>query len=762
MKKSILFIIAVNLVFSIVLNPCWASSGRPATPNDAVVISGKITDKATAKPIAGAQISLNVQNKTTNAVSDINGKYSIRVGISLWFRTATVNVSANEYARLSSILLILPGRRAVQKDLQLKDILKPSLEIVSPKDEEEVFTDPAIELKYDDKGSGIDLHSLTISAGNRDVTKYIKNMNFLGALCVIPKNDALAQGECEISARVKDLAGNEVQRSILVTVISKVDQLIRLGKKALTEKNAQAAYDYFKQALDVDPKNKEANFYFGLMRLAKLLSQDEVFAMLQDLGFKGPGSVALAKVHLDPFHLAVETPSGFANFDLPASAPSGRSIQDVITKQILPELNAAIKNLNIALADKNFVTQIAITAPFIGSGKLALDYGDIALIKSTLLLVKSFMHEMLVRDVDIDSAQIKALFAAGNPTIWRLLELYPDLMRVKSVPHSLQAREALVASIDSYSAGFFYIFSEQNRRPDNLLNLSPLPKYQKEALLFVDELKDIKRSLMGTPERVFSLRLNQVINAGNFFTQPFDFRRAFEVDSASYLLQDVFLPYFDYAASNFSKVKPAYREFFPPESSFYTGNKKEIDFTDTSAILSALELSRTGFLSLLAYDLNMDIQTLAPGAPNEQIAHIQDALGQNPRLLYLSHPRSMNLARDAFSRMVKSYAAGADYFAKTEDADQSDDLLTAKGDALVNLGRYVKMLQDLDLMKETLIDPSTANQGDEFRVNLGEFFLRYKDMRALMPQFAANNNVIAGTYPDETFGGILPDGKFNE
>ena len=761
MKKKIFFIIAANLLFSIVINPCWASSGRPANPNDAVVISGKVIDKATAKPVAGAQIALKVQDKATNAVSDKDGKYSIRIGISLWFRNATISVSANDYAQASSLLLILPGRRTIQMDFQLKDTVKPSLEIVVPKNNEEIFTDPTIELKYDDKGSGVALQSLSISAQNRDVSKYIKSISAQGAVCVIPKNDALVPGECEISARVNDLAGNQAQQFISATVISKEDHFLQLGKKALKEKKAQSAYDYFKQALDADPKNKEANLYFGLMRFAVLLLQDDVFSMLRDMDIRGPGSVPLAKEYLDPFNIQVESPRGFAVSYLPVSCPSGQRLQNIIKNKIIPEISGAVKNMNIALADKNFISEIDITASFIGSGKVAIDYGDIALIKSVFLLIKSSMYEMLVRDVDIDPAQIKALFADGNPTIWRLLELYPDLLRVKSVPHSLQAREALVASIDSYSAGFSYILSAQNRA-DNLLNISQLSQYQKEALLFAEELKDIKKSLMGTPDRVFSLKLNQVINAGNFFTQPFDFRRAFEVDSASYLLGEVFLPYFDYAASNFSRVKPGYREFFPPDNSLYSVTKKEIDFTDTSAVLSTLELSRTAFLSLLAYDLNTDIQTLAPGAPNEKIAHIQDALDQNPRLFYLSHPRSMNLARDAFSRMVKSYAAGADYFLNKEDADQSDDLLTAKGDALVNLGRYVKMLQDLDLMKETLVDPSTGKQGDEFRVNLGEFFLRYKDMRTLMPQFAANNNVIAGTYPDETFGGILPDGKFNQ
>jgi len=756
MKKSIFFIIAANLIFSIVLNPCWASSGRPANPNDAVAISGKVIDKATAKPIAGAQISLKVQNKTEKAVSDKDGKYSIRIGISLWFRNAAITAAANEYAQASSILVILPGRRTVQKDLQLKDNKKPSLEIVAPKNNEEIFTDPAIELKYDDKGSGIDLHTLSISAQSRDVTKYIKNMNFLGALCSVPKNDALAQGECEISVRVNDLAGNQAQQSIFVTVISKEDKLIRLGKKALVEKNVQSAYDSFEQALKLNPQNKEANFYFGLVRLAKLFSQDEVFAMLQDMGFKGPHGAALAKEHLDPFHLAIETPSGFAKFDLPASAPSGRRIQDVIKKQILPDLNAAIKNLNIALADKNFVSEIAVTAPFIGSGKLVLDYGDIALIKSTLLLVKSFMHEMLVRDVDIDPAQIKAFFAAGNPTIWRLFVLYPELMRVKSVPHSLQAREALVASIDSYSAGFSYILSAQNRA-DNLLNISTLPQYQKEALLFAEELKDIKRSLMGAPERVFSLKLNQAINAGNFFTQPFDFRRPLEPDSVNYLLGDVVLPYFDYAADNLSKVKAGYSELLPQDSGFYKGKKKEFDFADMQVSLTGLELTRMSLLSILAYDTKMDMQTFAPGVPGNKRIHVQELLDKDPHILYLAHPYSIVLARDAFSRAIKSYTRGSDYLLQKEDIDQSDDIFVVKESFRANAARYGAMLKEMDLMKNALIDPRSDVTGDEFHFNPGEFFVRYKDIRAFMPQFDGNNNFIDGTCPDKKFGGILPD-----
>jgi len=762
MNKKIFFVIAANLFLGIVINPCFAMSGRPSKPADAVIITGKVTDKAAAKPIAGAQVSLQVQNTIEKAASDRDGKYTIRTGTFFWFRTATLKVSQDTYAPASLIFVIPPGRQTIQKDIQLKDNQKPTLEITSPKDNEEVFTGFSIEIKYDDKGSGIDLNSIKIFVQSQEVTKYIKTISYQGALCVIPEAENLAPGGCEILARVKDRAGNQAQQSISVTLINKEDNFIRLGKEALADKDTGAAYGYFKQALDSSPKNKEANFYFGLMRMAGLLSKDEVLAILQDMGFTGPGGVPLAKEHLNPFDLQVEPPAGIEKFNLPDSSPSGLKIQNVIERVLLPEVDRAIKNLDTAAKDKGVIATMNMTIPFADSGNTSIDYGDAQIIKSTFLLIKALMSELLVHDIDISPADIKTLSAQGPFTIWRLLELYPDLLRVKSGTRSLQARAALVAAIDSFNDGFSYILTNEAGRPAALLKISRLPQYRKEALLFADELKDIKKSLMGTPERVFSLRLNQAINAGNFFTRPFDFGRALGPNSAEYLLGEVISPYFDYAARNFSRVKPGYSEFLPPDTALYKGKKKEVDFTDISAVLSTSELARTAFLSLLAYDLKADIRTLAPGAPNDLSTHLQDTLDNYPHLFYLKDASSLGLAREAFARMVKSYAAGADYYLTREDAGQSDDLLVATEDFRVNLERYKAMLEELGLMKNTLIDPRTETAGDELHVDLGEFFARYKDVRKFMPQFDANNNVIPGTYPDETFGGILPDNKFNE
>lgn len=303
MKRILALAVLVNLVFSIGTGFCASEPYVSVKVVYPVTITGKISDTTTAKPIANAEISLRVLHETKKVLSDKNGRYRIDIKTSFWFRLGTISASAKEYAQKSSLILILPDSRTIIKDFQLLDCKKPTLEIISPKSGEEIFTEPSIRINYSDLGSGAALKSITIYAQSKNVTKYIKIVEPQTALCVIPKNDPLAPGNCGIRAQIRDLAGNLAEQTISVKVVKKEDYFIALGKKAIAGRDALSAHSYFKQALDSNSSNREANFYFALIRLALLTQDNDVFAILKDMGFKGPGAASLSKEHLNLFNL---------------------------------------------------------------------------------------------------------------------------------------------------------------------------------------------------------------------------------------------------------------------------------------------------------------------------------------------------------------------------------------------------------------------------------------------------------------------------
>lgn len=726
-----------------------------------IIITGSIVDNATLKPISGAEVSVRINADEKKEVTQADGKYRIQMSASFWFRYGTITASAKEYKKKSSSFFLLPGNRKITRDFVLSDTTKPVLEIVSPINDAEVFPNLTIELRYEDHGSGISLKSVGIFAGDKEVTRYISAIDRGKAICVIPKDDSLEGGNCRIYARVQDFAGNVSEQFAFVTVISKAKYFIRLGKKALVDRDTVNAYRYFKDALADDPNNPEANFYFGVVRLAALPLDDAVFGMLKDMGFKGVEGAALRKADLDPFCFQGQVPSGLKRFDLAPSFPTGERLQKLIKEKYIFEIDQALKNLNMALRDKDFVSYISITNPFTGTEKIEIDYGDAAFLKSVLLAIESKLYEQLVRDFDVDMFQLSRLFTTGALTPEYIIEYYPDLMRVKDIPSSLKARQALVSAIDSYNAAFSYILAEKDDQSDDLVSINQAPEYRQEAIAFARELRDLKKSLLGRPDKAFSVKFSQFINAENFFSRPVDFRRLSDKDSAQYLFQGIGMPYLNYIAANLSRVKSKYREFLPPDDAFYKVKKREVDFADVAAASSGIDAIRMTLLSASAYNLDVDIQTNALKALGGDTLNIQDILDKHPQLLNLSNSRFINLARESLNRIESGYVKTSKYLLNDEDADQSDDILSVSDYSRADVPRYGMMLEQLNRMRNTLIDPRLQTQGDEFHINPAEFFLNYKDARSFVPGFDRNNHVVPGSWPDEKFGGILPDNKFS-
>lgn len=722
-----------------------------------VTIYGKVTDRATLKPIANAEVIFKATSISKKALTNKKGDYLIRLASPSRFIFGQITVSAQEYKKESRSVLIAGNRRTVKINFTLRDIFKPTLTIYSPKEGQEIFTNPTIELRYVDNGSGINTKSVKISANNKNITKYISIIDTQRTVCVVPHTDPLEEGAHTITAQISDYAGNASGASVSVKVVSRAGYYINLGKQALLEKDISAAHIYFMRAWLAEPRNPEANFYFALSRLAKIPYKKPVFDMLRLMGFTGKGGTPLTQADLDPFKPRITAPAGIKEFNLAASFPNGRKIQDVIRRNVIAEMDAALKNLNLVLAHKNFTSRIGIQNPVTGFESIEIDYADAAILKSIIYALKSKLHEMLVRNIDCDIAQLSYLFSTGALNPESILQNYPGLMRVKDIPQSLKARDCLVAAIDSYMQAYNSLKTEIDDQSDDLISISFGREYQDEAEEFAKDLIEIKQSLLGSPNSTFSAKFSQLINLGHYYTNPFNFRRLGDNDAVPYLLENNFLPALDYALNNLSKANINYQEFLPPQDTyFYKGKQKEVDFADISSAKAGLESMRMLILSLSAYNLDINAQDIGLAWLNGDKITLGDIVNTHPNLLQLVDTSKINSAREAFDNLVKNYTDAADYLLYREDTYQSDDLLIPRGYIWQNELKYRTMLQELNRMKNTLIDPNLKTEGDEFHINLGEFFVYPKDMRQFLPQFN-ENKIVPGSWPDTTFGGITPD-----
>src|SRR3989339_193664 len=269
-KKTII----LGLASFCIMNSLYAQSesGREGVLNNGlsksvVVVSGKVFDKATAKPIASAKVVIVTNNVLKEATTNAQGYFMASFSAASWFRICKITVSAQEYQKQTRFVSLPPWKSQIIANFRLNDITIPSLEISAPLEGQEIFTSPTIKISYHDYGSGINFSSLKIFANDTDLTQYTVESNSQEAVCTVPKESPLAEGAATLYAQIKDSSGNFAEDTLAVTVVSEVNYYLQMGKEALLNRNILSSHRYLAQALEAEPENPEANFYFAITRL---------------------------------------------------------------------------------------------------------------------------------------------------------------------------------------------------------------------------------------------------------------------------------------------------------------------------------------------------------------------------------------------------------------------------------------------------------------------------------------------------------------
>lgn len=751
----------ISVLSIIVLNSNYAQAG-PVKNTNTVIIAGQVIDNATSRPISNAQVIVESRGILKSLFTDRRGNYVVYLSIPATLRPVPYKIStqATEYQKQIKFFFIARWRTTIRVDFRLKDIKAPSLKIYSPREGQKIFTNPTIRLLYSDRGSGINKATLQFFANGRRITGYIRKSNNRTALCLIPSSEPLTEGPCTLSATIRDFAGNVAEDTISVTVVAQESYLIGLGKKALLSKDILSSHNYFKQALNIAPNSAEANFYYSITRLATLpINNERIFNLLTDIGVRGQNGTPLTRADLNPSNFRAVLPQGLRGSNLAPTFPNTGIFQEILREVIIPELEGAIENLNLVLRAGSFVSYLEMKSPFTGMERIEIDSGDALLLKSIISLLKAYAHEGLVNNLDADLAQLSELFFQGILNPQYVLEQYPRLLRVENIPQSILSRDTFVLAIDSYLSGFNFIERETDEQSDDLVSISHTPEYRAKASAFNQQLTEVKKSLLSQNDSVFSMKFSQGINLGRLFTEPFDLRRMLDRDSLSYLLGDCVFPHLDYQINNFSKANTSYQEFLPPLNPFSDNiARKDIDFADISAMKLGLNYLRMTFASLLAYNFNLNtLEIIPPDISNWKLNFINNLINSHPDLLNLSNTAYLESFRSEFIASAYEYRETIDYLLNGEDANQLDDFLVPPAYFWLNESKYWAMLRELSNMQNTLIDPYPELIGDEFHLNLAEFFLNYKDLRQFLPQFDKDNRIIFGSYPEPTFGGVLPD-----
>ena len=232
--------------------------------------------------------------------------------------------------------------------------------------------------------------------------------------------------------------------SALVAAPSPAQPYIDMGKFYLTSQNILSARDMFKQAVDVEPGNQEANFLYGITRVAAVVEDgqglntaglDSVREIFELAGVVFSKYSIYESIYVEPAELAPGTPR------------TGAVLEFLKTK-LLPEVDGAIANLEVVSSTAFTSTHNPASLGKESGVILTADYADALVTKAMLHALKCNLELVIVYGPDVNLPNIQA--APRELMTYKQLFLNPTFLTPKETTRLETARISLINFIDTY------------------------------------------------------------------------------------------------------------------------------------------------------------------------------------------------------------------------------------------------------------------------------------------------------------------------
>jgi len=284
------------------------------------------------------------------------------------------------------------------------------------------------------------------------------------------------------------------------------------------QSNVILAAAKFREAINQDSSDQEANFYYAAVRILALMDNSLPYSsgapienmreLLDRLGVSSEGR--------DIFNwTATFQEDGEGDVILSPLAPTLGEMQQFIFSALLTEIDGALINLSRINSQFNILTHMPPSDP--NSAELEIDYGDVLAYKATLYVMRSIFVILSSYDLNISVEPIQNALKKDTFSIQNLLKEYSNFLKfVPEGPSKIaMAKSDIINAIDTYIEASTFIRAEGDAQEDDLLSLIDFSK--EEA--FKTEIDKIKTSL-NTNTVVVLGEASTPVNFGQFFNHP--------------------------------------------------------------------------------------------------------------------------------------------------------------------------------------------------------------------------------------------------
>lgn len=293
-----------------------------------------------------------------------------------------------------------------------------------------------------------------------------------------------------------------VQASEASNALVAEGRAIVFQESMITYADIVAANEKFQQALAEDPADPNANLFFAVSRLGAFMLRNSaggIHTLPDLLGLFGAATMPGHPLGDDPFS---DLPTLYGDFNPPSTVPGGETVRNFLAGPLVDEIDGSLANLNAV--GSGFT--LTLSAEETGDRPVEIDDGDILVLQASLQLLKAAALIVTAYDLDVDLRELMVLGNAGVLKIQKMLDLNPDLLKLRSADGAAQlasARASLLAGIDSARAAYDFIADEEDPQDDDLLYFDSYSA-QQEALESLVDAEEIRSALIQNRAAQFS------------------------------------------------------------------------------------------------------------------------------------------------------------------------------------------------------------------------------------------------------------------
>ncbi|MDD2855417.1 MAG: choice-of-anchor D domain-containing protein [Desulfuromonadaceae bacterium] len=295
--------------------------------------------------------------------------------------------------------------------------------------------------------------------------------------------------------------------------------LIDAGKVFLTSKNIIAARNSFKQAVELDATNQEAQFLYGLTRIFAVYEDNQY---VQTAGLDSIREILeLSGLSFTNFGLYDTQTAPATGTGFPSTTPRSGDVINYVSTRVLPEINGAIGNFG-AVTNATFVSSLDPSAVMNSYAQTVnVDYGDVQVLKAIASLMVCNLELLNVYGLDFSPPDVFG--GAPELQLKRLHDLVvasPKLLTPVKPASLTTAKAGLVGFIDTFKTAATAIGKRTDKGGhafvlDIPLNDSPIGSTTFEVNQIIKSMDEIKASLSGAT--YYSFTGSTVVNLSKFF-----------------------------------------------------------------------------------------------------------------------------------------------------------------------------------------------------------------------------------------------------